>query len=373
MNVESVLNKIKLFEELVLQSGMKRDAVDYYRAIQEGHNRTLVFMKDLSSRLKEFFYEFENNSLGSELELILKEDSPFLDENYLDQLNEIDADVELEANGYFQKFNALLKKLNASIQSNEDELMLVKDMFSKYTSSIDTEIAKGDQALISIVFKDLESTGSLKEFSKVLNRWNRTLLIYHTLLKSESPDEISLVEIQNGSIDVIFNFDFDVSLDLVELIELGLKVYAGYLLYKSKRAREIIDSYMGNKKLIKSEEEREKLMLDNIKDSMTEKAISQHKEKLKSDKKIDKTGVDKKAEQVSELLADHIIKGNEVKLLTPPESVKQEGEEDEEKEKDLSTTLREETAKVRELFKKLPEEERQLLIDMYSIKDEDDE
>ena len=55
---------------------------------------------------------------------------------------------------------------------------------------------------------------------------------------------------------------------------------------------------MGNKKLIKSEEEREKLMLDNIQDSMKQKAIEQHEKKLELDSGIDKTGLKKKIEEV---------------------------------------------------------------------------
>lgn len=192
------------------------------------------------------------------------------------------------------------------------------------------------------------------------------LLVYHTLLTSESPDEITLVEIQNGSIDVIFNIDFDVAIDLTELIKTGLKVYGAYLVYKSKTAKEIIASYMGNAKLIKQEEAREKLMLENIKDSITQKIQEQHKDKLKTDKKIEKTAIKVKVEEVSSVLTDHIIKGNELKLLTSPET------EDEE-EQYLSEELRKETAIVRERFKKLSPEDKQLLLESYSIKDDSEE
>jgi hypothetical protein len=249
------------------------------------------------------------------------------------------------------------------IDQNNGELTQIRAVFSKYLDSSDELESADNQAIVSLIFKDLNTTTSLKEFSKVLQRWNRTLIIYHTLLKSESPDDIQLVEIQNGSIDVIFNFDFDISIDLTELIKTGLKVYGAYLLYKSKRAREIIDSYMGNKKLIEMEKERETLMLNNIKESIAQQALEQHKKRLKEDRKIDKTGIDKKIEQVSSVITDHIIKGNEVKLLTPPEH--EEG-----KEKDLSEELMEETAIVRERFKSLGKIDQQLLLDKYSLKED---
>ena len=73
-----------------------------------------------------------------------------------------------------------------------------------------------------------------------------------------------------------------------------------------------------------------------------------------------------KVEEVSSVLTDHIIKGNELRLLTPPET------EDEE-EQDLSDELREETAIVRERFKKLSAEDKQLLLETYSIKDDSEE
>lgn len=51
MNIASILNKIKLFEELVIESGFKRDAIDYHQSIQQAHNRNLTFMKDLSETI----------------------------------------------------------------------------------------------------------------------------------------------------------------------------------------------------------------------------------------------------------------------------------------------------------------------------------
>ena len=153
--------------------------------------------------------------------------------------------------------------------------------------------------------------------------------------------------------------------DLTELLKTGLKVYGAYLLYKSKTAKEIILSYMGNVKLIKQEKEREKLMLENIKDSIYQTALDQHKRRLKVDKNIDKTAIEVKLEEVSSVITDHIIKGNELKLLTAPKD-----EEEEEDVKDLGSELREETAIVRERFKKLEPAEKQFLIEKYTIKEE---
>jgi hypothetical protein len=368
MNIESILNKIYLFEELTIKSGFKRDVIDFIGSIQQAQNRNLVFMKGLSETIKNQFQEFENNSLESELEHILKESEPFTYAETVKKLSEIDENKEIDGSEYYQEFITILNELQTDIESNETEINEVKELFIKYVSTKDQYESENEQALVSLIFKDLESTGSLKEFSRVLNRWNRTLIIYHTLLKSESPEEISLVEIQNGSIDVIFNIDFDIALDLTELLKTGLKVYSAYLVYKTKKAKEIIASYMGNKKLIDMETKREILMLDNIKDSIKKQALQQHKVRIKQDKEIEKAGATKKADEVSRVLTDHIIRGNEMKLLT---ALKPEDEEEENTE-DISTELRKETAKVRERYKELNLKEKQLLLDKYGIKKEDE-
>jgi adenosyl cobinamide kinase/adenosyl cobinamide phosphate guanylyltransferase len=92
--------------------------------------------------------------------------------------------------------------------------------------------------------------------------------------------------------------------------------FSGYLAYKYKVGKEIIETYLGNKKLIELEKERDKLMLENIKTAIVNKLTNQHKEKLKEDKKIDKSGVDNKIKEISSIITDHIIRGNEVKFLS---------------------------------------------------------
>jgi hypothetical protein len=366
MNIESLVSKIELFETLIVKSGFKRDINDYLQSIQQGQNQNLVFMKDLSQKVKNKLTECENFGLESELNSVLRDSKPFTTFDTINKLEDLDNNTEIEGNNYFSKFSQILTQLIQNIDKNKTELDSVLKIFRKYVNIEKEYEFENEQAVVSLIFKDLKSTGSLKEFSKVLNRWNRMLLVYHTLLTSKSPDEISLVEIQNGSIDVIFNIDFDIAVDLTELLKIGLKVYGAYLLYKSKTAKEIILSYMGNAKLIKQEKEREKLMLENIKDSIYQKALEQHKERLKADNNIEKNSIEVKLEEVSSVITDHIIKGNELRLLTAPENLEDE-------EADLGVELREETAIVRERFKKLEPAEKQFLLEKYTIKEENND
>ena len=373
MNIESVLYKINLFEDLVFASGFKRDINDYFQLIQQPQNRSIVLMKELSSKLQKNLIDINNNALNSELKLIIKDTIAFTELNTISQLEVLDADPTIDAGSYYQQFNIILTHLFQAIDNNKTELDNVNVMLSKYVPDSSKYETEANAGIISLIFKDLQTVGNLKEFSKALSRWNRTLLFYHSLLKSESPKEINLLEIQNGSIDVIFNIDLDVAIDLTGLMKTGMQVYGAYLLYKSKIAKEIILSYMGNKKLIEGEEERGELMLDNIKDSVKKLVHEQHKKRLKEDKKIDKTSIDVKIEEISQIITDHIIKGNEMKFLNPPiVELPEEGpEEGSEEIKDIGTELRIITALTREYYKKLNADQKQLLLDKYIIKDDD--
>ena len=65
MNIESLISKINLFETLIIKSGFKRDINDYLQSIQQGQNQNLVFMKDLSQKVKNKLIECENFGLES--------------------------------------------------------------------------------------------------------------------------------------------------------------------------------------------------------------------------------------------------------------------------------------------------------------------
>lgn len=365
MNIESILEKIDLFEELVIISGLSRDLNDFIQSVQQPQNRNLTFMKELSNKLINSLSIIENSSLSDDLIIVLKDSEPFTKINTVDKLIKLNSNSEIDANGYFSDFNNILNNLSSKIQENNTEINEVKSIFQKYIN-IEQEYELENKALMSLIFKDKITVEYMKEFSKALHLWDRTLKIYHTLLKSESPEQISLVQIQNGSFDVIFLLDIDVAADLAELARIGLGVFGAYLLYKSETAKEIIKSYMGNKKLIELEIEREKLMLDNIKVSIKRTINEQHKKKIKLDKKIDKVEVPNKVEEVSSVLTDHIIKGNEIKLLTPPLD-----EDTNEKNRNLVKELRQNTSKVRERLKKIDQEDKIHILKKYSYKDDD--
>lgn len=223
-------------------------------------------------------------------------------------------------------------------------------------------IAKDGLAIIAIVFNEHQTITSLEQFTKTLAAWNRVLPIYHQLLKSESPEDIQIVEIQNGSIDFVVNLNVDVALNLVELFKMGFKVFAAYLSYKQV-IKPIIDSYYGNRKLISQEEEREKLLLENIGSAIQKQIEAQHKKAKKADKRVDGTAVTKKVEQVTNLIASHIVKGNDMKLLALPGTG--EAKDGEEEVPDERDALREQSMAARRQLRLIPVDAQQRLLEAY--------
>ncbi|WP_290698429.1 hypothetical protein [Lacinutrix sp.] len=367
MNIQTLIEKIRIFQEYIIESGFKRDVEGYKSSITPQQNRqNLQLFQDIANKIQNSLTKIYESDLPESLKLLLptENERPFTEENHLGKITEIIENRELPVTQYFSQLNSFLSTLNTQITTNQTEIERLKIVFQDYTKSEQELINSDEYAVISIIFKDLKTTTSLKEFSKTLNKWNRTLLIYHQLLTSNTPEEIEIVEVQNGSIDVIVNLDFDIAVDLVELVKYGFKVFGGYLLYKST-AKDIIATYFGNKTLIKQEEQREKEMLENIYKTLEEKISEQHKSALENDGKIEKTALKAKIKDVAKTISEHIVKGNDIKLLAVPENDTEIIEDS----KEMNYT----SINNRKILKELPEEDKIKLIERYSFEEDNDE
>jgi hypothetical protein len=196
MNIQSLLEKIQLFEKLVIISGFKRDVIGFKESIAPPQNRqNLQLFQDIAGKIETYLNMIYESDLPESLESLLPTKSirPFTETDHLGKLNEILTDKELATAQYFSKLNTLLNTLQTQIEANHTELNRLKEIFQNYANLEQQEINAEQHAVISLIFKDLKTTTSLKEFSRVLNRWNRTLLIYHQLLTSEAPKDIEIV------------------------------------------------------------------------------------------------------------------------------------------------------------------------------------
>lgn len=368
MNIEILQDYVDTFTREIVESGFKRDLDDYITSLPNSQNN-IVTLREIAEKVLLTLEDLYSGDLPDSLGALLPVESnrPFTEVSHQIALKELVDDTEIQQADFFNKLTQFLNQLKKQIQNNENKINEIKGFIAPYLSAdlaIRTDLEK---AVLSIVFKEHQTISSLNNFSKTLVSWNKVLPIYHQLLVSESPEDIEIIEVQNGSIDIVLNLNVDVALNLVEVFKLGFEVFGAYLTYK-KIAKPIVDSYYGNEKLITQEDQREKLLLDNIGDAIQRKVMSQHEEAKELDEHLDGTAIKKKVAQITELVASHIIKGNDIKLLSLPEM---EDQEDQEDLVDEGEALRLQSMKVRHQHRLITDEAQQKLLEMYGAVDDE--
>jgi len=359
MNIETLQDHINCFMQEVMESGFKRDVDDYTSSISSAQNNILA-LRDISGKVLTVLDKIYNGDLPDSMKALFptQGSKPFTDEPYDDKIRALAENKEIQQQDYFNQLNQLLNQLKKQLQQNLGEVTKIRDFIAPYLSAETKINAKDGTATLSIVFKEQKTTSSLTLLTKTLSAWNRTLPVYHQLIKSESPQDIHVVEVQNGSIDLIINLNADVALNLAELFKIGFHCYVAYLSYKSL-IKPISDNYYGNKKLIDGEKDRETDLLKNIYEAVYSEVIKQHKAAKKEDKAIHGTSIEVKAKEVTSLVTSHIIRGNDIKLLAIPES--KTGEENGNPTEDLRSS----SSTARSKLRVLPAKEKQKLLDLY--------
>ena len=115
MNIHSLLEKANLYLELVTVSGFDRDIDDFIKALAQPQNRNLIFLKDVSSRVKNTLEKIGTTSLSNDLRIILKDTSSFLDQPFIDLINEIESDPKVTADDFYNKLNSIHTRINKSL------------------------------------------------------------------------------------------------------------------------------------------------------------------------------------------------------------------------------------------------------------------
>ena len=369
MNIETLSENIKLFEYEIIESGFHRDVQDYLASLPNNENN-IVSLREIASKISERLVVIYNSDLPDALAVLFPKSTPrpFTDTSFSDNLTELLKDNKIEQNQFYQQISDILTKLDQVLSENMEEIENIKKFIEPFLEVEHDKVTGKDTAIISIVFKDKKTITNLKEFTKNVNAWNRTLPLYHQILSSTSPKDIEIIEVQNSSIDLIISFDVNIALDLVELFNVGFKCYFAYLSYK-KIIAPITDAYFGNPKLLKSEKTREEELLNNISIAIAKKIEEQHKMAIKSDKRIDKN-INIKIDQVTNLVSSHIIKGSDLKLLGFPERDGEENKKNLESKKELQAK----SSEVRAAIKELPAADLTKLLKKYGeIKEESSE
>lgn len=361
MNTQSLKHYADMFKREVIDSGFKRDLDDFISSLPASQQNILA-LREIAEKVRSSLDRIYDSDLREALRALLPTEKlrPFTEGPYNKELRELTENTEIPQTEFFSRLQQLLNKLKIDIEKNESQISQVVEFIAPYLAEGRKQVAAEGAAIIAIVFHDQSTITSLTHFSKTIALWNRTLPIYHQLLKSASPEDVRLIEVQNGSIDVILNIDVDVAIDLAEVFTIGFKVFSAYLAYK-KIMKPIVDSYHGNKELIALENKKEALLLENIGEAVKVEIDKQHKEAKKGDKAVDGTAIKAKIDQVANLVTAHIVKGNDLKVL----ALDGEHGEHEDDLADIRGQLTERSSAARRELRQVSTEEQQKLLEKY--------
>ena len=366
MNINTLKDYIDQFNSEIVDSGFKRDLQDYVGSLPNNQNN-IVVLREVANKISEKLNEIYGSDLPENLKKLLVEKiKPFTDTPFNEQFQELISDKEIDQAQFFQKLNQLVTQLNNTIQQNVAEIDNIEEFITPYLETQEDILTEEEKAIISIIFKDKKTITELKEFTKNLQRWNRILPVYHQLISSTPPEDIEILTVQNGSIDFLININVNLAINLADIFNVGFKAFLAYLSYK-KIIKSIVSGYMGNKKLIASEKEREKELINNIGEAIKLEISEQHKKAIKTDTEIDKTAVPKKIDEVVKLVTSHILKKNDFKLLALPGN---ETELEEESKNSQKEDLKKISTQVKQAVKFLPQDEMKKLLERYKEPDE---
>lgn len=347
MTIQGIIERIKEFKEVVIESGLQRDVDGYITSFAQQQNKTnMSLLQDVTDKMIDSLEPIYTGDYPENFLILFPTDAirPFTETDYLEKFTEIKSKTDLNVNQLFQQLNTTLTQLKTILTSNNSTLDTLQSQLSPFHQVAEFEIEEDNRAILSIDFKNEATIGSLKNFSDTLKNWDRSLLVYHQILSNESPQDITLVDIENGSIDIIINVDFNIAKSIIELFTAGLNAFITYLVWKTQRTS-MAKSYNGNEKLLKLDEEYEKELIKNVEEAVKNELVSQHEKSGNSDS----TSIETKYNEVAKLLKEHIVKGNDIRLL----SVANDDSEIEEKEKESKKLSKQ----VRKDLKKLPKEE----------------
>ena len=273
----------------------------------------------------------------------------------LDELCALD-ESSLELNKKIKSLKDIVVRLSGQLVGLDSEIKTVKTFISPYVTQ---NIEESEAALVSLIFNDKKTVSSLNEFQKNIAQWSKCLPIYHTLVTGESPEELELVSVQNGCIDVVVNLDVDVALDLTKVFQTAIGSFTAYLAYKKGL------SEVGSPAQSSRTKELENKLLESKKEDVyitTEDII---KSQSSSNTKVE-GDYDMKIKQISELVTTHVIKGNEYEVLHLPDRDDLSDEDENEAETIKSIRgLKHDTKVYIEMRKNLSEGDAQKLLGHY--------
>jgi hypothetical protein len=352
MTVRKILELIDLVQNQIGINNYLSKLQDYQTTIQN-NSSNIVLLKEILDKSIIDITNLTANSIPEFLDkLLVGKIVPFEFEKFKEQLISLKSKNHADYSELYAELTSILAQMLEKINSNIVELNTISKVIEPFNTKDFSDIQKEDNAIFAIVFNNEKSFNNLKSLSFELKNWDKGLFLYQQIVSNETPQAFEILEVEQGSVEVILNLAFDLAENLVDLFKTGLETYAAYLAYKTLIYETLFATFKDNKELIELEEKREKLLLQNVRDTV-------RNELKKQSKKIKKhEALDKKIDEITKLVTEHIIKGNTVKLLSAPEEKKELLEKEKEKERFYVNSKID--------YKKLDEATKQLLIEEFT-------
>jgi hypothetical protein len=349
MTVRKIIELIDFVKSIIGKENYSTLLQDCIVTIQNNTNN-LVLLKELTEKAINDYESLKENEVEEYLDKILVDKvKSFMKDGFDLQLQKLKESNFPDPGSQYSTLNDILTNLQARVNQNIEELDKIKLIVRPFLSKDYSEIQNNENAIFAIIFSNEATYNNLKLLSFELKNWDRGLFLYQQIISDETPKAFEIVEVDQGSVEVVINLFFEVAEKLVDLFTKGFETYGAYLAYKTLIHENLIKTYGQNKKLLTLDVEMEKLLLENVKIAVKDEL----KKQLKKSKKHE--SFEKQIEVVTKLVTEHIIKGNNIKLLSAPE----EKEEEVLEKESIKETL---FLKGKIDYKKLDEQTKQLLL-----------
>ncbi|NHM08341.1 hypothetical protein G4D82_14020 [Flavobacterium sp. CYK-4] len=312
MTIRKIIELIDILKS-ELGKGKLQTRIQDYKSTIDNNSSNILLLKEIVDKTIDDLLELKNNDVPNALNKILVgKITPFDIEKHKKKLFEILKKNHSDYSIIYNELNTVLTEMIADLNSNLEEIEKIRKIILPFEERDLSEFQGDENAIFALIFKNEKSIDNLKAFSYELKNWDKCLFLYQQVVTDETPKAFEIIEVEQGSIEVIINLSFEVAEKLLDVFTAGMSSYSAYLAYKTIVKENLSKTFNGNSELLELEEKREKLMLQNVKETV-------RKELKKQAKKDKKEAQEKKIEEITRLLTEHIIKGNTVKLLSAPE------------------------------------------------------
>ena len=169
MNIEILHEYLNDFIREVVDSGLKRDLDDYIGSLPASQNN-IVALRDLAEKILTSVDNLYTGDLPGQLKILLPKEEmrPFTETPFGEKLRELVEDKEIQQPTFFSQLTQTLSQVQQLLQQNITEINTIEQFVSPYISEEITRITEEGSAIISIVFKEVQTISSLKQFTKTL-------------------------------------------------------------------------------------------------------------------------------------------------------------------------------------------------------------